>query len=90
VSDKYAFIAAERAVGVELVRKLMRELGLIPVQPRPFRNTTIRDVDQPYTVDLVRRDFTADRLGTKAVGDVTYIRKTKMSRIPASINVDSG
>ena len=65
--------AGER-VGVELVRKLMREPGLIPVQPRPFRTTTIRDVDEPDTVDLVRRDFTADRPGTKAVGDITYIR----------------
>ena len=67
-------LRADERVGAELVRKLMRELGLIPVQPRPFRTTTIRDVDEPDTVDLVRRDFTADRPGTKAVGDITYIR----------------
>jgi putative transposase len=124
VSDKYAFIAAERAthssensgdaptmvrmcawIGVsksgyyewldrrpsaaarrrelladkiralfELVRRLMRELGLVPVQPRPFRTTTVPDPDAPDTVDLVRRDFTADRPGIKVVGDITYIR----------------
>ena len=65
--------AGERA-GDELVRKLMRELDLVAVQPRLFRTTTIRGVDEPDTVDLVRRDFSADRPGVKVVGDITYIR----------------
>lgn len=65
--------AGER-VGPELVRKLMREMGLITVQPRPFRTTTEPDPDAPDTVDLVKRDFTASRPGTKVVGDITYIR----------------
>ncbi|XDO64266.1 IS3 family transposase [Streptomyces sp. RLB1-33] len=29
--------------GAELVRALMRELGLVPCQPRPWRATTIAD-----------------------------------------------
>lgn len=65
--------AGER-VGPELVRKLMREMGLITVQPRPFRTTTEPDPSSPDTVDLVKRDFTAQRPGTKVVGDITYIR----------------
>ena len=65
--------AGER-VGPELVRKLMREMGLITVQPRPFRTTTEPDPSSPDTVDLVKRDFTASRPGTKVVGDITYIR----------------
>ena len=65
--------AGER-VGPELVRKLMREMGLITVQPRPFRTTTEPDPGAPDTVDLVKRDFTAQRPGTKVVGDITYIR----------------
>lgn len=65
--------AGER-VGPELVRKLMREMGLIPVQPRPFRTTTEPDPHAAGTVDLVKRDFTAQRPGTKVVGDITYIR----------------
>lgn len=65
--------AGER-VGPELVRKLMREMGLITVQPRPFRTTTEPDPSSPDTVDLVNRDFTASRPGTKVVGDITYIR----------------
>jgi putative transposase len=60
-------------VGDELVRQLMRELGLVPVQPRPYRATTVRGHQQPDTADLVARDFTADRPGTKLVGDITYI-----------------
>lgn len=61
-------------VGPKLVAKLMREMGLIPLQPRPFRTTTEPDPDAAATVDLVKRDFSADAPGTKVVGDITYIR----------------
>ena len=60
-------------VGDELVRDLMRESGLVTVQPRPYRTTTVRGANEPDVPDLVRRDFTADRPGTKLVGDITYI-----------------
>jgi len=61
-------------VGPKLVRNLMREMGLVPVQPRPFRTTTEPDPHAPGTVDLLKRDFTAQQPGTKVVGDITYIR----------------
>jgi putative transposase len=61
-------------VGPKLVAKLMGEMDLIPVQPRPFRTTTQADPDAAATVDLVRRDFCADAPGTRVVGDITYIR----------------
>lgn len=64
--------AGER-VGAELVRALMRELGLVPIQPRPYRVTTVRGLDEPGTPDLVCRDFTAAAPGHKLVGDITYI-----------------
>jgi putative transposase len=57
----------------ELVRALMRELGLQPCQPRPWRPTTTQAGDAGEIPDLVRRDFTADDPGTKLVGDITYI-----------------
>jgi putative transposase len=60
------------ASGPELVRQLMRELGLQPCQPRPWRPTTTVAGGQPAP-DLVHRDFTADAPGTKMVGDITYI-----------------
>lgn len=60
-------------VGPELVRDLMRELGLVPCQPRPYKRTTIAGDEDPATPDLVDRDFTADAPGTKLVGDITYL-----------------
>jgi putative transposase len=58
----------------ELVRRLMRELGLVACQPRPWRTTTIPEAHPPVVPDLVARDFTADAPGEKLVGDITYIR----------------
>ncbi|MGP4030421.1 IS3 family transposase [Actinomadura sp. 3N407] len=60
-------------VSLELVRQLMRELGLEPVQPRPWRPVTTLAGGCGAIPDLVNRDFTADRPGTKLVGDITYI-----------------
>src|SRR5699024_7153094 len=58
----------------ELVRQIMRDEHLVPCQPRPFRVTTQADAQAAATMpDLVQRDFTADRPGTKFVGDITYI-----------------
>jgi transposase InsO family protein len=57
----------------ELVRSIMRELGLNPCQPRPFRPTTTLAGDAGAIPDLVARDFTADVPGTKLVGDITYL-----------------
>lgn len=58
----------------ELVRQLMRELGLVPCQPRPWRRSlTEQDGRAGPIPDLVNRDFTADKPGAKMVGDITYI-----------------
>lgn len=59
---------------VELVRLLMRDLGLVPCQPRPWR-LSLTDGNQNTKIpDLVKRDFTATAPGQKFVGDITYIR----------------
>ena len=60
-------------VGPELVRKLMREVNLVAVQPKPYKRTTIPGEPQQAVADLVRRDFSAERPGGKLVGDITYI-----------------
>jgi transposase InsO family protein len=58
----------------ELVRHIMREQGLVPCQPRPFRVTTEADAAAAAGIpDLVDRDFTAECPGVKFVGDITYI-----------------
>jgi putative transposase len=60
-------------VSPELVRQLMRELGLVPCQPQPWRPTTTEADDAHRIPDLLGRDFTAEAPGTKLVGDITYI-----------------
>ncbi|MFI1184611.1 IS3 family transposase [Streptomyces sp. NPDC020799] len=60
------------AAGLELVRQLMRELGLVPCQPRPKR-WSLTQAAEGTVPDLVGRDFTADAPGEKLVGDITYI-----------------
>jgi putative transposase len=58
----------------ELVREIMRELGLVPCQPRPWRPTTTRPGEGVEAIpDLVARDFTAATPGSKMVGDITYL-----------------
>lgn len=60
--------------GPELVRGIMRELGLQPCQPRPWRvNLTEQDGGGHHIPDLLGQDFTAEAPGRKLVGDITYI-----------------
>jgi putative transposase len=59
---------------VGLVADLMRELGLVAVQPRAYKRTTVpgeQPVDSP---DLIDRDFTATAPGHRLVGDITYLK----------------
>ena len=59
--------------GPELVRALMRELGLVACQPRPWRPSTTKQGQAGPIPDLVGRDFSAAAPGEKMVGDITYI-----------------
>lgn len=56
------------------VRTIMRELGLQPCQPRPWRPVTTIGGSAADLPDLVCRDFTAEAPAVKLVGDITYIR----------------
>jgi putative transposase len=74
----YRRIAAQLArqgvvAGLELVRKLMRELGLVACQPRPWRPSTTQQGAAGPIPDLVNREFSAEKPGQKMVGDITYI-----------------
>lgn len=57
----------------ETIRSIMRELGLVACQPRPWRPVTTIAGDASGIPDLVCRDFTATEPGCKLVGDITYI-----------------
>jgi putative transposase len=58
----------------DVVRDLMRELGLVACQPRRSRRGTTRQAAKWAEIpDLINRDFTAAAPGQKLVGDITYI-----------------
>lgn len=70
-------VLARRGFGAhpETVRDLMRELGLVPCQPRTSRKGTTKQAGKHAEIpDLLERDFTADTPGAKLVGDITYVR----------------
>jgi putative transposase len=70
-------VHAERArwgarCGIELVRSIMRALGLVAGRPRPWRHSlTDADPGAPAIPDLVTRDVTAEAPGVKMVGAIT-------------------
>jgi putative transposase len=69
-----ALLRSGHACSPELVRALMRELDLVPCQPRPWRHSlTEADPAAGPIPDLVGRDFTASAPGEKMVGDITYL-----------------
>ena len=60
--------------GPELVRSVMRELGLEPCQPRPWRFSLTEGDGREHDIPgLVKRDFTAGAPGRKMVGGITCI-----------------
>ena len=59
--------------GLELVRSLMRELGLVACQPRPWRPSATKQGQAGPIPGLVARDFSAAAPGEKMAGDITYI-----------------
>jgi putative transposase len=62
------------ACSVGLVAELMRELRLKACQPRAYKRTTLPG-DRPVTSpDLIVREFTAARPGSRLVGDITYLK----------------
>lgn len=68
-----ALVRAGVRVDDELVRRLMRAAGLVPVQVKPRRGLTAADRAAGPIRDLVGREFTAPRPGAKLVGDITQV-----------------
>jgi putative transposase len=67
--------AAGVSCSVGLVADLMREQGLVAVQPRAYKVTTVPgEADEAMPPDLIGRDFTAAAPGRRLVGDITYLR----------------
>lgn len=56
------------------VARLMKEEGIRSKIKRKYRITTDSDHTYPVAENLLQRDFSADTLSQKWVGDITYIR----------------
>ena len=61
------------AINRKRVERIMRERDIRGITRRRRRHLTQQDSRAAPTPDLVGRDFTADRPGTKLVGDITYL-----------------
>ncbi len=61
-------------VAYKRVQRLMRELGLVSVHPRPWRRTTIAAAGASELPDLVGREFSPAAPNTLWFGDITYVR----------------
>lgn len=61
---------------VGLVASIMREIGLVAIQPRAWKRTTTKGDCDHDIPDLIGRDFAPDTglPGQRLVGDITYLR----------------
>jgi transposase InsO family protein len=64
--------AGER-VNHKRVERVMRKFHIVGLHLRKKVRTTIPEPAAAPVADLLQRDFTADRLNTKYVGDITYL-----------------
>ncbi|MEU1569164.1 IS3 family transposase [Streptomyces mirabilis] len=61
------------AINRKKVERIMRERDIRGITRRRRRHLTKQDAKAAPAPDLVGRDFTAKRPGTKLVGDITYL-----------------
>uniref|UniRef100_UPI0004CA6944 IS3 family transposase n=1 Tax=Streptomyces globisporus TaxID=1908 RepID=UPI0004CA6944 len=61
------------AVNHKRVARIMRSIGLEGVRLRRRHRTTVADQASAKAPDLIGRDFDADAVNTKYVGDITYL-----------------
>ena len=83
-----ALVRGGESVDDETVRQLMRQLGLVPCQPRPWRHSLTEQGPAGPIPDLVNRDFSAEKPGEKMVGDITptvSVRLAPPSLMSASV-----
>jgi putative transposase len=62
-----------RAINRKKVERIMRDRDIRGITRRKRRHLTKQDTKAAAAPDLVGRDFTADKPGTKLVGDITYL-----------------
>lgn len=66
-------VPLEERVNHKRVARVMAERGLAGIRLRRRVRTTIPDPSDQKVPDLLTRDFTAESINTKYVGDITYL-----------------
>jgi len=66
--------ATGHRVGYKCVQRLMKQLGLRSVHPRPYKRTTLPGAPADHLVDLVLDELHPPGPNQTWVGDITYIR----------------
>jgi len=66
-------VAAEERVNHKRVARVMAEHGLAGIRIRRKVRTTIQEPSEQKVPDLLNRDFTAETINTRYVGDITYL-----------------
>ena len=84
--------AAGIPCSVGLVASLMREMGLVAIQPRAWKRTTTQGDCAHEIPDLIGRDFSPDTgaPGERLVGDITYLRTGRIPAVVATVNTYAG
>jgi len=67
-------IKAGERVSYKRVQRLMTELALVSVHPRPYKRTTLSSAPSAHLIDLVLRDVHPVGPNQTWVGDITYIK----------------
>jgi transposase InsO family protein len=67
-------LASGVRVAYKRVQRLMRELGLVSVHPRPWKRTTVPAAQPAALPDLVGRRFDAEAPDQLWYGDITYVK----------------
>jgi transposase InsO family protein len=66
-------IPDQERVNHKRVARVMAETGLAGIRLRRKVRTTVPEPSDQKVPDLLKRDFTADTINTKYVGDITYL-----------------
>jgi putative transposase len=61
-------------VGYKRVQRLMLELRLVSVHPRPYKRTTVASAEPSKLPDLLGRRFDSAAPNTAWYGDITYVK----------------
>jgi hypothetical protein len=68
------YVKTVKSFPAKTVAKMMRRLGLVGICPKRWKSTTVKDDQDTYPMDLVKRPWDTGVLDQVRVSDITYLR----------------